>query len=132
MAEACAERAVVALLEHAVVEDKVLRGVRHVRHHDRDRVAGVQLETGSDRVTEPGRQVRALAPDARELDGDPVDDVGGAVPARVVDHEDLMVDPGTLELADGARTVSPIDSASLWAGMTTESLSAWECELSAP
>ena len=51
-----------------------------------------------------------------------LDDRRGAVDAGVVDDQDLVLDPGRVRAPSiGRRSVSAIEPASLWAGMTTES-----------
>ena len=98
--EARAEDAVVALLEQAVVAHQVVRVVGAVGHHQRHRVALEAVEARADREPEPARVVRAQAPDLRVLGGDRVDDRDRAVHARVVDHEDLVLDAGRVERPD--------------------------------
>src|SRR5947209_1220090 len=87
-----AKGAVVTLLEHPVVKDEVPGRIRHVRHHDRDCVSGVNLETGPNRVPESRGEVRPYAPHIRIALAQAADRGAGPIATRVVDHDDFVVD----------------------------------------
>ena len=129
--EARAERAVVALLEQLVVEDEVGGVVRAVGHHDRHGVALEGLEPGAHREPEAVAEVRAQAAHAR---------VAGRRRARPRRRcrrswRRRRRSPRSRSPCDRgcsviSSSVASIVSASLRAGMTTESFTTTGCQRS--
>jgi hypothetical protein len=63
-----------------------------VCHHDRDRVALELVETGTDGESEPRRVVGPVVTDPLVRTDELADHLCGAIGARVVDHDKLVVD----------------------------------------